>query len=268
MTIVVANTKGGVGKTIISHHILPALFVDDDVEINVFEIDDNNRSVINDNNKKVSYKSIKINEMEDDVDKVKMDDLFSGDKFVNVIDCGGGNDTIAILNHLAKSNMDNITYIIPVNSDIEQVDNVIQTADLINSYSKNAKIILIFNRAKELSYYKEQFAGFFGSNIYDVAGRMKEVKDKIDDFFVLKESMLYNIIKNVYKTTFAEELSNYQYTVENSKELEREWAKKGMDYFKKQMKFFRLAKDALVLFDEIKPLKELIQSQNKGKDNE
>ena len=83
--------------------------------------------------------------------------------------------------------MDNITYIIPVNSDIEQVDNIIQTANLINSYSENAKIILIFNRAKDLNNYKEQFAGFFGSNIYDVTGRMEEVKDKIDDFFVLKE---------------------------------------------------------------------------------
>ncbi len=266
MTIVVANTKGGVGKTIISHHVLPTLFVEDDVEINVFEIDDNNRSVINDNSKRVKYKSIRINEMEDDVDKVKMDDLFTSDKVVNIIDCGGGNDTIAILNHLAKSNMDNVIYIIPVNSDIEQVDNVIKTADLIKSYSQNAKIILIFNRAKDLSNYKEQFAGFFGSHVYDVAGRMEEVKDKIDDFFVLRETILYNIIKNVYKTTFAEELPSYKYTVENSKKLERNWAKKGMEYFKTKMKFFRLSKDALALLNEVKPLKELLQNERRKDD--
>ncbi|WOE70123.1 hypothetical protein RZR97_00745 [Hydrogenimonas thermophila] len=262
MTIVVANTKGGVGKSIISHMVLPTLFLDDDKTINVYEIDDNNRTSLNLNDsKKLNFKSIKIKEMEDDIDQVKMDAIINDDDIVNIIDCGGGNDTLAILDHLAKSDMEGLVYIVPANDDIEQFENVKQTIDMIYKNDKEARIFLIFNRAHSIDFknIKQQFIAFFGFEQYGIDGRMKEIEEQIEFEFALRDSQIYGILKNVYKVTLADEYPKLKYTVEKSRELQEEWAKQGKEYFKKKMKYLRFAKDILELVDEFKPLKNMIE---------
>ncbi|SFP02044.1 hypothetical protein [Hydrogenimonas thermophila] len=265
MTLVVANTKGGVGKSIISHMVLPVLFLEDDKTINVYEIDDNNRTSLKKNSDNLNFKSIKIKEMEDDIDNVKMDTIINDDSIVNIIDCGGGNDTIAILNHLAKSDMYGLVYIVPVNDDIEQFENTKQTIDLIYSNDKEARIFLIFNRAHSIDFQdvKQQFIAFFGSTQYGIEGRMKDIEERIESEFVLRDSQIYGILKNIYKVTLADEYPKLKYTVEKSRELQEEWARQakeqGRDYFKKKMSYLRFAKDVLDLVDEIKPLKNMIE---------
>jgi cellulose biosynthesis protein BcsQ len=260
-TFVIANTKGGVGKTIISHMVLPTLFLEDDKTINVYEIDDNNKTSLKNKSEKLNFKSIRIKEMEDDIDQVKMDTIINDENVINIIDCGGGNDTLIILDHLAKNDMQGLLYIIPTNDDMEQFENVKQTLETIRSFDPGAKTIVVFNRANSITSHdvQKQFIGFFGSIDYGIEAKLSKIEHNIDETFALLESNLYGILKNVYKTTLADIYPNLKYTVENSRTLQETWAKDGKEVFLKNMKYFRFAKDTLALVETIKPLKKIIQ---------
>jgi len=264
-TLVVANTKGGVGKSIISTMVLPVLFVDEYKEVNVYEIDDNNKTSSNLKNKNIdnlNFKSIKIEDMEEDIDKVKLDEFTNAPDILNIIDCGGGNDTIAIVKHLAKSDLYNLTYIVPTNEDLEQFTNLKDTIALIKNNDATANIVLILNRAKSLSKndVQKQFINLYGSNQYGIDERFSEIESDVNSTFVVKDSHLYGIVKNVYKRTLADMYPEFKELIDNSREHQQKWANEGKEYFMQMMKFYRVGKDVIELVEELKPLKKEIKN--------
>ena len=67
--VVVCNTKGGEGKSMLSIQKLPLLFIDKNIFI--FEVDNNNNSKkLIDNSEKINFKTFRVNDGLDALDEV------------------------------------------------------------------------------------------------------------------------------------------------------------------------------------------------------
>jgi len=251
MVLTVVNTKGGVGKSTIASQILPVLFRSEKKKIKVYELDDNNKTFYKDS--KIEFKTLKTEKSEEAIDEVYFD-LELEENIINIIDAGGGNDTKAVLDSIKKAELKDIIYFIPVNDDFEQFVNTKSTIELIRSFDNSSKIFLIFNRAVsfEPKNIYDQFIAFFGSENYGIEGRFDEIADLVEkDFLILQNTQILSILKNFYNTTLYDFYFENKDLIENSEKYKKEWVQHGRDYFKKQMKHFRFAKDVFDLIDYI-----------------
>ena len=249
--LVVVNTKGGVGKSTIASQVLPVLFRDAGKKIKVYELDDNNRTYYH--NSKIEFNTLKTSKTEDVIDDVNID-LMLDENVINVIDAGGGNDTKVVLNGIQKAELTELTYFIPVNDDFEQFENTKTTINVIREFDDKAKIFLIFNRTTsfKLDEIKNQFIAFFGSEDYGIEGRFDEIAHLIErDFLILQNTQIISILKNFYNTTLYDFYHENKDLIEHSEKYKKEWVQQGRDYFKKQMKHFRFAKDVFDLINYI-----------------
>ena len=145
---VIVQTKGGVGKTTVSGIVATLLYLQNqDKKINLFEIDDNNNSKVNSNY--INHQSLKLKDSEVVIDDIQFASL-SDTNVVNIIDCGGGNDTKIVLQKLKEIDLSGLNYYVPLNDDMEQVQNVKDTIALIRDFDKSANINLILNRCFSL----------------------------------------------------------------------------------------------------------------------
>ena len=251
MILTVVNTKGGVGKSTIASQILPVLFRDANKKIKVYELDDNNQTFYK--NSKIEFKTLKTEKSEEAIDEVYFD-LELGEDIVNIIDAGGGNDTKVVLEAIKKAELKDVVYFIPINDDFEQFTNTKSTVELIRSFDNNSRIFLIFNRtiSFEPKDIYDQFIAFFGSENYGIEGRFDEIANLVEkDFLILQNTQIISILKNFYGTTLYDFYYENKDLIENSEKYKKEWVQQGRDYFKKQMKHFRFAKDVFDLIDYI-----------------
>jgi len=249
--LVVANTKGGVGKSTIASQILPVLFRDSGKRIKVYELDDNNKTYYD--KSKIEFNTLKTSKTEDVIDDVDID-LKLGEDVVNIIDAGGGNDTKVVLNGIQKAELKDLLYFIPVNDDFEQFENTKTTIEEIRSFDETAKIFLIFNRVFSFSKkdIENQFIAFFGSEEYGIKGRFDEIYPEIEDkILLIQNTQIVSILKNFYNTTLYDFYDENKNLIKNVDEYKKEWVEKGRDYFKKQMKHFRFAKDVFDLISYV-----------------
>lgn len=251
-TLVVVQTKGGVGKTVLSSHVLPALI--DNKKINVFEIDDNNVSKIKSN--VINFKTIKVQHSDNELYDVYFD-LINDDDVVNIVDCGGGNDSIAILDKLAENDMSGLTYFVPINDDIEQFENAKNTITAIRQRDARAKINLILNRVNVMNEesIKKQFINVFGDEEVGLNNRIKELD--AEHVYFVPTSTVFGIVKNIYQTTVKDSYLEARDIIDNIEELRTEWAK-DRETFKTKMNKYKFAKRIDELVDSFSPLKKAI----------
>ena len=167
--IVVCNTKGGEGKSMLSIQKLPLLFIDKNIFI--FEVDNNNNSKkLIQNSKKINFKTFRVNDGLDALDEVEFNTLTSKDDCVNIIDCGGGDDTLKVFNILNEKELKGLTYVVPITNSISNVDNAIQTIDAILEFDETANINLVLNRfpAYDFIAIKEKFKALFGNEEFNL----------------------------------------------------------------------------------------------------
>ena len=255
-TYVIPNTKGGAGKSTFSTMILPVL-LPKNKKINIFEIDNNNQTKLT--NSSLNFKNITVKESEEALDAVHFD-LLTSSEDINIIDCGGGDDTLSVLNHFKLSEMSGLTYFIPTNDDIEQFDNVAQTIKAIKAADNKAIINLVFNRVALLDKknVEEQFVGFFGSKNYGIKSRLKEIEDDINDTFFIPNSNLFGILKNIYQVALVDSYIQSQDIVDNIKEYQKKWTEQGVEVFKKKQNLYRFAKSIIQLVENIKPIQKAL----------
>ena len=190
---IIPQTKGGVGKTTKSSIVATLLYLkNQNQKINLFEIDDNNNNKVNSNY--INYQSLKLKDSEVVIDDIQFSSLSDGN-VVNIIDCGGGNDTRIVLQELKEIDLSGLNYYIPVNDDMEQVDNVKDTIALIRDFDKSANINLILNRcfSLEKDEIQKQFINIFGSDELDIPNQLNNLK--VDNIFFVPNSNIFSILK-------------------------------------------------------------------------
>lgn len=248
-TILVTGTKGGVGKSITAAMIIPIWFKNR--KINIFELDSSNTTRYK-KSKLLSFESMKLHQADDVLDEIDFNTLGNDDS-VNIIDTGGGTDTAIVLNSIAKSELDDIVCIIPINDDIDQVDNVKDTISAIKSMHKKVKIFLMLNRTSSLKEdeIKKQYVGIFGSEKYDLPSRLEEIQDDISGTLFVRNTAIFGILKNHYQTTLLDVYFEALDLRENINELKLQWYKDGIHEFKKKKGYYRFAKDVIALSEEL-----------------
>lgn len=145
MIHVAAQTKGGVGKTTLSNHVLPFLT---DAAL-VIEIDNNNISNIYNASEKIKGISLQTNQKSLEQAIVEAE-LSSIDGNV-IIDAGGGDDSIKVIEALMAAKLD-CTVWLPITPDQEILQNA---RGLISKVGKTYPINLVFSRFYDLrsDYY-------------------------------------------------------------------------------------------------------------------
>ena len=247
---VIVNTKGGVGKSVISTQIL-TLLADKNEVIEVYEVDNNNKTDLE--NTSISIKNFNANQADEALDEAFFEALANENKMI-IIDAGGGDDTKRVIEAIEKANIDDVEYYIPVNSDLEQQKNVKDTIALIKNIDKKAKVNLILNRAYSLNEeeIKKQFINIFGDENYDIKGIFDDIKKDVKKVYVIEDNNVLQIVKNIYKITIKDILKENQDILENITELRKTWVKDGKEEFKKKMSLYRLLKDIDEFANKIK----------------
>jgi len=166
MNIIVCNTKGGAGKTTIALNVLPLLISEvSKKEIAYYQLDDNNKIISN--SEKVNIKTYKIDEANEVLDEIMLENLTNPDK-INIIDCGGGNDTKIVIKNLAENGVEDNIFVVPLNQNLSVRYNVIDTINLIKENFKNPKIILIANNVFDVNNIQKEFLSIFGDKDFNV----------------------------------------------------------------------------------------------------
>lgn len=136
----IVNTKGGVGKTQTAAHILPWLSFKG-TKIKVIEIDNNNQSSVYTHSHIVDFISISTGEKE--MRKALAEVAFDP-KIDYIIDAGGGDDTLKVIDALKRLG-EHVEFYIPITADAETLYNLSQTVEAIGEHPKH----LILNNFKE-----------------------------------------------------------------------------------------------------------------------
>ncbi|MFW2441707.1 hypothetical protein ACN4FT_02805 [Aliarcobacter butzleri] len=253
---VIPQTKGGVGKTTTSSVAATVIYLKNkDKKINLFELDDNNVSSINSNY--INHQSLKLKDSEVVLDDIQFSSL-SDSSVVNIIDCGGGNDTKIVLQKLKEIDLSGLNYYIPVNDDMEQVENVKETILLIRDFDKSANINLVLNRcfSLEKNEIQKQFISIFGSDELDIPNQLDNLK--VDNIFFIPNSNIFSILKSHYKVSLLDSYLSSIDLVENIDTYRQEWIKEGKDVFKSNNKKYRFAKMVVELIEQLKPIQKAL----------
>lgn len=253
---VIPQLKGGVGKTTISSAVATVIYLkNQDKKINLFELDDNNVSRVN--SSYINHQSLKLKDSEVVLDDIQFSSL-SDSSVVNIIDCGGGNDTKIVLQKLKEIDLYGLNYYIPVNDDMEQVDNVKETILLIRDFDKSANINLILNRcfSLEKNEIQKQFINIFGSDELDIPNQLDNLK--VDNVFFVPNSNIFSILKSHYKVSLLDSYLSSIDLVENIDTYRQEWIKEGQETFKANNKRYRFAKMVVELINQLEPLKKAL----------
>jgi len=250
---VLANTKGGAGKSTIASMVMPALF--NDKEVFLYEIDGSNNTKIRDT--KIEYKNLLPRDSEEHLFDIDYQAMLK-DNSIHIIDAGGGDDTKAVLKSISEVGLENVEYLIPLNDDIEQVQNVIDTIKLIDKNTAKS-INVVFNRVYDREKIKEQFIGLFGDEEIGIKSRVEELKG-VDEFFIVPNSTLFGILKNLKGVSLYDVVEPFSDLVDNIKIYRKEWLNLSQEDYKNNMKNYMFAKRVINLTNELKDdFKELLK---------
>ncbi len=250
--IVIVNTKGGVGKTTVANVFGQLFYSNQNQKINIFEIDDNNTTQVNSNY--INYQSLKLKDSEVVLDDIQFN-ILADNNVINIVEAGAGNDTIVVLSKLKEIDLTGLNYYIPLNDDMEQVDNVKDTIALIRDFDKSGKINLILNRCftLEKEEIQKQFINIFGSEELDIPNRLTDLK--VHNIFFIPNSNIFSILKSHYKVSLLDSYLSSIDLVQNIDTYRQEWIKEGQDVFKANNKKYRFAKMVVELINQLEPIR-------------
>lgn len=255
-THVICNTKGGAGKTTVTSVLSALLYLNNSEKtIQVFEIDDNNVTTVNSNY--LNHQSLKLKDSELVIDDIQFASLSDENK-INIIDCGGGNDTKEVLRKLKDIDLECLNYYVPINDDFDQILNVKNTISLIRDFDKSAKINLILNRCTNLDKdeIKKQFVNIFGSDDLDIHCELDNLQ--VDNIFFVQNSNIFSILKSHYKVALLDSYLQSLDLIENIDKYRADWIKAGQEVFKSNNKRYRFAKLVVELIEQLKPIQKAL----------
>jgi len=233
--LVSLSSKGGVGKSTISHQVLTScLYEKYNKKHKLIEIDDNN---ITDGytSSIFTHKSYKV---ENGIGKAleEMFNIFEDENIV--LDIGGGNDTNKAIEAISSMGIDeNVIYFIPILKNKSGMINFINTYKLIRKKS-NSKIVVVLNQCKfnDIESIKNEFVYFFGSKEMNIKGVFEDIYSDNN----LQISSLLDT--NVYDLSEDYELTSYEIAKEdmNIPKFLKDEKDKGFEAFKKALGFVQV----------------------------
>lgn len=194
--IAIINTKGGVGKSTLSFHILPYLLRNK--EFQIIEIDDNNDTSLSFSNSGLLKEivSCDISQGTQKLEELVIENMLNEEK-ITIIDSGGGNDSKAVISSLISQNLAKDTlFIIPYFADFSQLKNLFESVELVkdfdflvclNNYTPGSKEDEMFKTGNEdyqipniEKIFKKHFCIVYKTNLFSFSSSM--MKQSIYDF--------------------------------------------------------------------------------------
>jgi MinD-like ATPase involved in chromosome partitioning or flagellar assembly len=220
---VIVSTKGGVGKTTIALNVMPCLMEVPLEKINIFEIDDNN--LTNVEQSKMNFYHVTLKKLPETLIDIELTDG------INVIDSGGGNDSKEVVKALKQDEIEVTRFYVPATHDFEVLTNIESTIKLIREYYPEAEIYLVLNRVyntEDEEEIKKQFMFLYGSDEY-VINRADYIFREISQVMVVpEESNVFALVKNIYNTTTRDLLEKGRDILENIQEYNRKIKEKAL----------------------------------------
>ena len=253
---VVVNTKGGCGKSTCSSILATLLYLNNpNKKINLFELDDNNETKVD--SKYIDSSSLTLKHTETVIDNINFNQLIDPD-YISVLDSGGSNDSVMILNKLKEIDMVGNNFYIPINDDLEQFKNLFETVQFIRSFDCFAKITVILNRCITLEKkdVEKQFLVVFGSEELEIKNRLNHLK--IDEVCFVPNAPILSILKNHYQISLLDFYLDSIDLVKNIDIYRLEWAKDGKEVFIANNKKYRIGKMAVELIENLEPIKKML----------
>lgn len=245
--ILLATSKGGAGKTSISHNVAPALL--DSEFVKIIEIDNSNDSMLSiSESKRVSGISLKASGA--DLDKAADETVLTtlGEKISIVLDTGGGDDSKRAMEAVSRE-VPNLEVWIPLTPDFETIANAIATANIVPD---GIKKVLVFSNFTNL---EEDYWFIFGSSDFGIE-RNLSIFDYFDETIEVPKSRLFGLSK-LYRTTLwdlSDISKSYDYSV-----ARMEWVKLPRGDFAKQMSRHRLSVAASEFLEDVKASKKEVK---------
>jgi len=246
---VIVNTKGGVGKSTVAYQIMPLIF--DDVAI--VEIDSSQTSKLQKSNvNSIRFTANKVSEAVDEID------ILSAEKTV-VIDVGADENVREFFKDIDVIDDLDFRFFIPLNDDVEYIQNVIDTHNMIEKFKPEAEINLILNRCRstEEAQIKQQYMALFGSDEYALENVFEKLN--IANVFLVQESKFFGIVKSKFQKNLFETEKLFKNILENRSDL-RVKARKDSDKALKSVNAnIRIAKQVEKLIKNIKKSFEILE---------
>lgn len=239
--IVVCSSKGGEGKSLISIQKIALLFLDKNIFI--FEVDNNNNSKkLIEKSEKINFKTFRVNDGLDALDEVEFNTLTSKDDTINIIDCGGGDDTLKVLEILNEKELYGLTYVVPLTNSISNVDNALATINAILEFDETAIINLVLNRCPsyEFKVIKEKFKALFGNEEFGLNSRIEEFQSKIRNINYILETDFPDIISSKHQYSLVDAYLKAKLIIENYAAVKKSWLEEGKDVYLENIKLNRI----------------------------
>lgn len=165
MIYIIANTKGGVGKTQTATTLATVLFFRQK-KFKIVELDNNNTSMIFSNSRILSSDtavSLKLEEKTKAIASMVFQ-LANNSELDYIIDVGGGDDIKALIENLKSLQLEK-TWLVPTTGDKKYLKNAADTFELIGD-PKNTFFVL--NKVYDIQKVENEFMYFFGNSKFGV----------------------------------------------------------------------------------------------------
>ena len=237
MVYAATEVKGGVGKTTFSNHILPFLT---DSKI-VVEIDNSNFSSIYSESKLI--KGISLSTAQKEIERAIDEAEFVSDEHGVIIDAGGGDDSLKVIEALKKSGIE-CEFYLPLAPDFETLAGLEKT---LNTIGGNGKVHLVLSRFDSRNLEGDYWF-IYGSEEYGVAGNTA-ILDKFDSIIKVPNTNLMSLAKAMKTTIWDLSLISQSYDFES---IKQEWKKEGREIFFSKMASHRLSISCHEYLEEVK----------------
>jgi len=245
MVYIIANTKGGVGKTTTAVN-LATLLAFREKKFKIVELDNSNNSMIFSNSEILNQDTAVSLQLDQKTQAIgsMMFNLAKNKEMDFILDLGGGDDSKVMIESLKEIDLPK-TWIIPTTSDKKYLKNASDTFKLIDD---SQSTIFVLNKANSQEH-KTEFMYFFGSQKYGV----KAVDECFTDsqYFVIPSSPFFQIAEDDEQTLLDLALLSIE---KNEQEITKDFLEMAGDdesSFIKLWEKYEKSKEAAKLFLQI-----------------